>query len=741
MLAHFLRKLSLFFFVLLLACPAWAAVYVKADATGANNGTSWADAYTDLQTALTNTASGEIWVAAGTYYPGATGNVDATFQLKNNVALYGGFNGAETALDQRNWTANVTTLSGDINHDDAYGSPTWYDYGDGFRGYTGNSLHVTTGSNTDASAVLDGFTVKAGSTGASLTGDLYAGYGLGMLVLNGSPTVRNCVFTRHLTSGSGAGMYLSNASPVIEASSFIENYAGYGGAGIYSASSASSLTLTDVAFISNTIKNFFDAAGGGVAFHGTGALTITRSRFENNQALVYYAVQDYANYGAGVYVSGGSFTIRDSIFTGNSAMFGAGLYAWTGGSVINSVFMNNSVYPVQFVTTGETNGNVGAGIGAYGFSSANISVINSVLANNTAGEGGGVAAYGLANADIRNSILWNNTATGANITQRAAQVTGNFNVDYSTVQGILSDPTAPGPFPGASESDPQFVNLALNDFHLQATSPAIDSGNNASVPGTTLTDLDGNARRADVAGVPDTGSGTAPLVDRGVYEYGSVPPAQTTDVSLTVRDSPDPVTTNTTLTYTITVSNLGTVAAANVSVTDILPANVSITSATTTQGSCVRGTTTVCTIGTLLGGSSVTVTIKVKPTVAGTLTNTASVTTSSVETDLANNSALTLTTANAPVPKCGGGTASITAIAVDEKNFPVVGASAKITGPNGCVSTATVNATTGKAQFKKLLTGSYTVTPVKAGCPWAPPSAAVTLGTTASVTFVGDGCN
>ncbi len=59
-------------------------VKVNAAAVGANNGTSWADAYTDLQTALTNTSSGVIWVVAGTYYPGASGVNASTFTLKNN---------------------------------------------------------------------------------------------------------------------------------------------------------------------------------------------------------------------------------------------------------------------------------------------------------------------------------------------------------------------------------------------------------------------------------------------------------------------------------------------------------------------------------------------------------------------------------------------------------------------------------------------------------------------------------
>ncbi len=68
--------------------------YVDADATGNNNGTSWTDAYTTFQSALTAASAGyEIWVAAGTYYPsvevGGTGDRYQTFQMKNGVSIYG----------------------------------------------------------------------------------------------------------------------------------------------------------------------------------------------------------------------------------------------------------------------------------------------------------------------------------------------------------------------------------------------------------------------------------------------------------------------------------------------------------------------------------------------------------------------------------------------------------------------------------------------------------------------------
>jgi len=90
----------------------------------------------DLQYALTTVAvSGdELWVAAATYKPTATTDRRATFQLRNGIALYGGFAGWESARDLRNPAANVTTLSGEL----------------GVAGNGDNSYHVVTGAGRTA---------------------------------------------------------------------------------------------------------------------------------------------------------------------------------------------------------------------------------------------------------------------------------------------------------------------------------------------------------------------------------------------------------------------------------------------------------------------------------------------------------------------------------------------------------------------------------------------------------------
>src|SRR5262245_27770317 len=98
-----------------------AVRYVDVNATGANNGTTWANAYTSLQAAMIAAGAGdEVWVAQGTYKPAGPGGLrTATIPLKNGVTIYGGFPAGGGAFGQRDPLVNVTTLSGDLNGNDA----------------------------------------------------------------------------------------------------------------------------------------------------------------------------------------------------------------------------------------------------------------------------------------------------------------------------------------------------------------------------------------------------------------------------------------------------------------------------------------------------------------------------------------------------------------------------------------------------------------------------------------------
>ena len=84
------------------------------------DGSSWANAFPGLADSLSGAASGtEIWVAKGTYKPTSGTDRTATFQLKDGVAVYGGFAGGETQLDQRGWALAQSGVSYTINFYDS----------------------------------------------------------------------------------------------------------------------------------------------------------------------------------------------------------------------------------------------------------------------------------------------------------------------------------------------------------------------------------------------------------------------------------------------------------------------------------------------------------------------------------------------------------------------------------------------------------------------------------------------
>jgi uncharacterized repeat protein (TIGR01451 family)/CSLREA domain-containing protein len=114
------------------------------------------------------------------------------------------------------------------------------------------------------------------------------------------------------------------------------------------------------------------------------------------------------------------------------------------------------------------------------------------------------------------------------------------------------------------------------------------------------------------------------------------PLAEQADLEISKADSPDPVTVGDNLTYTITVINRGPDAAANVVVTDILPSGVTFVSA---SPGCVHAAGVVtCNLGNIPAGSSVTITIVVTVTAPGTISNTATVTSDTLDPNTANNS-------------------------------------------------------------------------------------------------------
>lgn len=267
-------------------------LYVKANATGLNTGLSWPNAFTSLQSALTYPCSQsvtEIWVAAGMYKPTQTTGPNSrtvSFTLTNNIPIYGGFVGSETALSGRpalnpaTGQPSSSTLSGEI------GNPA---------STTDNTIHLIV---TDNTPVLDGFVITSGR--AEGTGPV-DGFGGGLFV-TGTPQIRNCLFTGNYSFNDGAGVYVSSGTPTFTDCVFRSNNARRWGGGaknengtslfnrcLFEANegglggamdNAATTTLTNCVFRQNQARE----SGGAIA-NRTSHLTITNCTFLSNTAL------------------------------------------------------------------------------------------------------------------------------------------------------------------------------------------------------------------------------------------------------------------------------------------------------------------------------------------------------------------------------------------------------------------------------------------------------------------------
>ena len=507
--------------------------YVDGSASGANDGSSWTDAFVDFHDGLAAATSGQLWVAAGTYTPApAGGSETVSFQLTDSVAVYGGFAGGETSLSQRDWDANPTVLSGDIGQDDVYGPVVWYQ---GWNITTPNSDRIVEATGTGAATIFDGFTVKAAHAANAP--------GAGMAVIGGNPTLRNCTFTRNLVSWSdGAGLWVQNANPVIEECSFHENYASKGGGGGLAVTGASAPTVRNNSFTSNLAVGFSpQGTGGGLENTSSLHWTVEDCQFlsntARNQTTSGSAIMAY---GGGLFHQGSDITLLRCVFIDNYSLAGGGVFSFGTMTIAECEFFDNIAVPYDTPIT--SIGDYGGAFGGLSFSPTTTTIVGSTFSGNSAGEGGAIAALQSHNVVIRNSILWGNEATGSETTLFDGQVKGSSDIEWSCVEGLLmpipgEDPPNPDDFPGSHENDPLFVDEAGGDLRLSAGSPCIDAGNNGFLLAASTIDLSGNLRLVDDPNTPDTGVGSAPVVDMGAYEFGSAPSSPWTDLGLGLAGS------------------------------------------------------------------------------------------------------------------------------------------------------------------------------------------------------------
>ena len=262
-------------------------VYVDGDATGGNNGSSWTDAFTDLQDGIDLAVSGiEVWVAEATYVPGPS-RADS-FLPKIGVRVFGGFAGGETVRQQRDWIAHPTILSCEI----------------GAAAATDNCYHVIRAEASNPTAMFNGLTITRGyANGGAIDNE-----GGGVRARGGGVTLANVTLADNFATTGGGVMVNLGGTVRAYNCRFVNNQApGFEGGGFYgSVTSAQPLTIVNCVFTGNSAWR-----GGGIALTNSGLQPVlVNLSLSGNSA---------GGEGGGIYVNTSSpFTVHNSILWGNT---------------------------------------------------------------------------------------------------------------------------------------------------------------------------------------------------------------------------------------------------------------------------------------------------------------------------------------------------------------------------------------------------------------------------------------
>lgn len=367
---HPIARQTIYVIVLLIASSSAAAqVYVDDNAPGTNDGTSWSNAYTDLQDALDDprASKAEIWVAAGTYSPTRLRDpIDersATFIASNgDFQMYGGFIGTETHRYQRNPQENKTVLSGDIDQNDITDKHGITKRVSDQRGDNAYRLMHLNGRISDAkpitsATVMDGIVISGGNSNLS-TGNENTG---GILCdatgeqSECSPQIRDVEFIGNFGYTGGAFFATTSrggtSNLTLEKVTFQSNEGKTGGALSIGCkqSTKCNVFIRDANFNSNNAECCGGGIGGAISVSSASSgstsgarshLYISDSAFEFNKAGSGGAIHFYG----GGDSSQSKMTIERSRFGSN--------YASSGGAVTITTFQTTtdvSVEDVEFI--------------------------------------------------------------------------------------------------------------------------------------------------------------------------------------------------------------------------------------------------------------------------------------------------------------------------------------------------------------------------------------------------------
>ena len=482
-------------------------LFVNQNVSGGNgDGSSWGNAIAHLSDALkwarenqqSPTWSADeplqIWVAEGTYKPlydaadteyTTNGDRDNSFVLIKNVQIYGGFSGTETSLEERDWEANATILSGNIG-DEA----DIYD----------NVYHIVISAGDVEEALLDGFTLTDGRGDGSIFGgpvvnEIEINNGGGAINTRSSaPLFRNLKVDNNQGYWGGQ-IFNYQSSPTFENMEITNGWAFWGG-GVYNRDANPVFNNVYIA------ENYGDLAGGGMYGVEYGHIDLNNVTFYKNTTGTGNGGQGGGFYS---YVQVG-LEMNNVSFIENFADSAGGAIGYVADGLDNDVLFQNCLF-----VGNKTGGHGGAILFYDSQKEINFKIESSTFYGNESATGGALGVWydqeeGGIPIEFNNSIVWDNTSS----------IGGSPNPTFVINNSLLQDAECPAGLDCNNvifNEDPIFTDAENGDFSLQQNSPAVNAGNNDLFTGldeNTL-DLAGNARVY--------GFGNGGMIDLGAFEY------------------------------------------------------------------------------------------------------------------------------------------------------------------------------------------------------------------------------
>lgn len=532
-------------------------IYVNQLAAGNENGSSWNNAFRNLQKAFdVSEPNDEIWVAKGVYKPTKIFDVnedsiyearEATFKIPDGILLYGGFIGNETMLEQQDGNKNLTILSGDIDNND--NDPNSNGVIESINDIVGkNAYHVVTTIGLSSGTYISGFVITGGAADSESLNQMEPNNNGGGWYNNEHFEKPYLYFYRVSFIGNkaknlGGAIFFTapystlNSSRILNCN-FISNKAHYGGA-IYAGSSllyqGFSLSIENCSFSLNEAayggalhllgdhsyiysSSFFKnkASKGGAIYLKSPESFIYGSSFNQNEASYEGgAVGVYSNFQETAELGLSRLSFINCAFYKNSA-FGDSLAS--GGAIINKC--EEGMLQLSFVNTmfyENTAQNKGGAIANFADLRENnpeikaeflSNFLNCTFSKNSAGkEGGAIFNYGsnylgsdVFKLELTNCILWNDSAT----TNSKEIFSNSINhISFSLIQNSGGSGTGWDSSLGVDRGynldvDPLFEEIMffglIPGVTLSPNSPAINKGKNVYDNYHYSTDLLENTR-------------------------------------------------------------------------------------------------------------------------------------------------------------------------------------------------------------------------------------------------------